>query len=120
MVPSFHHADRPTHRRVMVIGLLFCMAFVAISFSLRSPPEISCRGQGRQAGARGGSAAEGELTGVFPGRSGCGDSIRDLWNIAMAIKPAYPMTLSKISIQTGISRYLFQLENPRCEICSRC
>jgi hypothetical protein len=23
----------------MVIGLLFCMAFVAISFSLRSPPE---------------------------------------------------------------------------------
>ena len=39
MVPSFHNADRPTHRRVMVIGLLFCMAFVAISFSLRSPPE---------------------------------------------------------------------------------
>jgi hypothetical protein len=39
MVPSFHNADRPTHRRVMVIGLLFCMAFVAITFSLRSPPE---------------------------------------------------------------------------------
>jgi hypothetical protein len=39
MVPSFHNADRPTHRRVMVIGLLFCMAFVAISFSLRSQPE---------------------------------------------------------------------------------
>lgn len=35
MVPSFHNADRPTHRRVMVIGLLFCAAFVAISFSLR-------------------------------------------------------------------------------------
>jgi hypothetical protein len=39
MVPSFHNADRPTHRRVMVIGLLFCMAFVAISFSLRFQPE---------------------------------------------------------------------------------
>jgi hypothetical protein len=39
MVPSFHNADRPTHRRVMVIGLLFCMAFVAISFSLRPQPE---------------------------------------------------------------------------------
>ncbi|HKS18801.1 MAG TPA: hypothetical protein VJS63_06290 [Bradyrhizobium sp.] len=39
MVPSFHNADRPTHRRVMVIGLLFCMAFVAISFSLRPRPE---------------------------------------------------------------------------------
>ena len=39
MVPSFHNADRPTHRRVMAIGLLFCAAFVLISFSLRAPPE---------------------------------------------------------------------------------
>jgi hypothetical protein len=39
MVPSFHNADRPTHRRVMLVGLLFCMAFVAISFSLRPEPE---------------------------------------------------------------------------------
>lgn len=39
MVPSFHNADRPTHRRVMVIGLLFCAAFVLISFSLRAPVE---------------------------------------------------------------------------------
>jgi hypothetical protein len=38
MVPSFHNADRPTHRRVMVMGLLFCMAFVAVSFSLRPQP----------------------------------------------------------------------------------
>ncbi|MBR1126569.1 hypothetical protein JQ628_33965 [Bradyrhizobium lablabi] len=39
MVPSFHNADRPTHRRVMAIGLLFCAAFVAISFSLRPQPD---------------------------------------------------------------------------------
>lgn len=39
MVPSFHNADRRTHRRVMVLGLLFCVAFVAISFSLRPQPE---------------------------------------------------------------------------------
>lgn len=39
MVPSFHNADRRTYRRVVVIGLLFCIAFVAISFSLRSQPE---------------------------------------------------------------------------------
>ena len=39
MIPSFHNADRPTHRRVVVIGLLFCGAFVLISFSLRAPPE---------------------------------------------------------------------------------
>ena len=39
MVPSFHNADRPTHRRVMAIGLLFCAAFVLISFALRTPPE---------------------------------------------------------------------------------
>jgi hypothetical protein len=39
MVPSFHNADRPTHRRVMAIGFLFCAAFVMISFSLREPVE---------------------------------------------------------------------------------
>jgi hypothetical protein len=35
MVPSFHNADKTTHGRVMVVGLLFCVAFVVISFSLR-------------------------------------------------------------------------------------
>jgi hypothetical protein len=39
MVPSFHSADKPTHRRVMVVGLLFCLAFVVISFSLRPQAE---------------------------------------------------------------------------------
>jgi hypothetical protein len=39
MVPSFHNADKRTHRRVMAIGLLLCAAFVAISFSLRMPRE---------------------------------------------------------------------------------
>jgi hypothetical protein len=39
MVPSFHNADRPTHRRVMVVGVLFCLTFVVISFSLRPQPD---------------------------------------------------------------------------------
>ena len=39
MVPSFHNADKPTHRRVMVVGLLFCVAFIGISVLLRSPPD---------------------------------------------------------------------------------
>ncbi len=39
MVPSFHNADRPTHRRVMVVGALFCGAFVLVSFSLRPQPD---------------------------------------------------------------------------------
>jgi hypothetical protein len=39
LAPSFHNADRPTHQRVMVVGLLFCVAFVAISFSLRPQPD---------------------------------------------------------------------------------
>lgn len=39
MVPSFHNADRPTYRRVMVVGLLFCAVFVAISFWLRPQPD---------------------------------------------------------------------------------
>jgi len=39
MIPSFHNADRSTHRRVMGVGLLFCTAFVVISFWLRPQPE---------------------------------------------------------------------------------
>lgn len=39
MVPSFHNADQPTHRRVMVVGVLFCLTFIVISFSLRPLPE---------------------------------------------------------------------------------
>ena len=35
MTPSFHTADRQTYRRVVVVGVLFCVAFVVISFSLR-------------------------------------------------------------------------------------
>ena len=42
MVPSFHNADKSTHRRVMVVGLLFCLAFVVVSFLLR-PQEESDR-----------------------------------------------------------------------------
>ena len=39
MAPSFHIADRQTYRRVVVVGVLFCVAFVAISSSLRSQIE---------------------------------------------------------------------------------
>ena len=39
MVPSFHNADRRTFRRVTAIGMLFCAAFVLISFYLRPQPE---------------------------------------------------------------------------------
>jgi hypothetical protein len=39
MAPSFHQADRETYRRVAVVGILFCAAFVAISLSLRPQPE---------------------------------------------------------------------------------
>jgi hypothetical protein len=41
LVPSFHTVDRQTYRRVMVVGFLFCAAFVAISFFLRPQPEES-------------------------------------------------------------------------------
>lgn len=33
--PSFYQGDRQTYRRVAVVGTLFCLAFVVISFSLR-------------------------------------------------------------------------------------
>ena len=39
MSSSFHSADKSTHRKVMLVGLLFCGLFVAISFFAREQPE---------------------------------------------------------------------------------
>jgi hypothetical protein len=39
MSSSFHNADKRTHRKVMLVGLLFCAAFVAFSFSAREQPD---------------------------------------------------------------------------------
>ena len=39
MSASFHNADKSAHRRVMLVGLLFCAAFVAFSFFAREQPE---------------------------------------------------------------------------------
>ena len=38
MSSSFHNADKRAHRKVMVVGLLFCAAFVAISFFSKEQP----------------------------------------------------------------------------------
>jgi len=37
--PTFYQGDRHTYRRVAIVGSLFCLAFVAISFSLRPQAE---------------------------------------------------------------------------------
>ncbi len=37
--PPFFQGDRQTYRRVAVVGTLFCLAFVVISFSLRPQVE---------------------------------------------------------------------------------
>ena len=39
MSSSMHNADKSTHRRIMLVGLLFCAAFVAISYFAREQPE---------------------------------------------------------------------------------
>ena len=39
MSSSFHNADKQTHRRVMIVGGLFCAAFVLISFFAREQPD---------------------------------------------------------------------------------
>jgi len=39
MSSSFHNADKRTHRKVMVVGLLFCAAFVAVSFFAKEQPD---------------------------------------------------------------------------------
>jgi hypothetical protein len=39
MSASFHNADKETHRRVMVVGLLCSALFVAVSFFAREQPD---------------------------------------------------------------------------------
>ena len=39
MASSFDGADRRTYRKVMLVGLLFCAAFVVVSFFAREQPE---------------------------------------------------------------------------------
>jgi hypothetical protein len=39
MSSSFHNADKRTHRKVMLVGLLFCAAFVAFGFFAREQPD---------------------------------------------------------------------------------
>jgi hypothetical protein len=41
MSSSFHNADKRTYRKVVLVGLLFCAAFVAISFFAREQPDNS-------------------------------------------------------------------------------
>ena len=38
MSASFHTADKQTHRRVMLVGLMLCAAFVGISCLVREQP----------------------------------------------------------------------------------
>jgi hypothetical protein len=42
MSSSFHNADKRTHRKVMLVGLMFCAVFVAVSFFAREQPENTC------------------------------------------------------------------------------
>jgi hypothetical protein len=39
MASTFHSADKRTHRKVMLVGLLFCAVFVLVSFFAREQPE---------------------------------------------------------------------------------
>ena len=39
MSSSFHNADKRAHRKGMLVGLLFCAAFVAISFFAKEQPD---------------------------------------------------------------------------------
>jgi hypothetical protein len=39
MSSSFHNADKRTYRKVMLVGLLLCAVFVAVSFYSREQPD---------------------------------------------------------------------------------
>jgi hypothetical protein len=38
MSSSFHNADRRTYRKVVLVGLIFCAAFVVFSFFAKEQP----------------------------------------------------------------------------------
>jgi hypothetical protein len=38
MASSFHGADKRTYRKIMLVGLMFCAVFVAVSFFAREQP----------------------------------------------------------------------------------
>lgn len=39
MSHSFHSADRATHRKVMIVGMTLCAAFVLVSYFLKQQPD---------------------------------------------------------------------------------
>jgi hypothetical protein len=39
MSSTFHNADKRTHRKVILVGSVFCVAFVAISFFAKEQPD---------------------------------------------------------------------------------
>jgi hypothetical protein len=39
MSSTSHNADKRTHRKIMLVGMLFCTAFVVISFFAREQPD---------------------------------------------------------------------------------
>jgi hypothetical protein len=39
MSSSFHNADKRTHRKVMLVGLLLCAVFMLVSFFAREQSE---------------------------------------------------------------------------------
>jgi hypothetical protein len=38
MSTSFHNADKRTHRKVILVGLMLCATFLAVSFFAREQP----------------------------------------------------------------------------------
>jgi hypothetical protein len=39
MSHSFYSADRATHRKVMIVGLMLCAMFVVVTYFLKPQPE---------------------------------------------------------------------------------
>ena len=39
MSSSFHNTDKRAHRKVMLVGILICAAFLAISFFAKEQPD---------------------------------------------------------------------------------
>jgi hypothetical protein len=66
MSSSFHNADKRTHRKVILVGLLLCSLFVVVSFLAREQPESHYVLQKADRLVRTAGTQRGALTGLLP------------------------------------------------------
>ena len=106
MAPSFYQADKQTHRRVMVVGLLLCAAFVGDQlFAALAAARYPRARESRPAGQNGRRGAPGQLARV---RRICRPIVNQITGLsgargeACSIKHVFPGTALAFFMKNGL------------------